>query len=220
MKNLIIIGGENSGKDIVHIVEEINKKNLEWNILGVVDERVELHNQEYLSTKYLGGIEWLETFKEELYIVSGLGKGNSRKRLLDLAVSFKPDIKFANIIHPNAIISKHAKIGKGNIISSLCQIQPSAVIGDFNFLNIGVQVGHDCQVGSYCSLNPNVGMYNSSKIGDFCYLAARSTIIQEAKLGDNIFVVAGTIVNKDVPDSHTAIGCPCKIIDKNFTKLL
>lgn len=218
MKDLVIIGGGNSGKDIIHIVEAINNKNPEWNLLGVIDEKIEFHNQPYLNTKYLGGIDWIKNYQKELFVVCGIGNIAARKRLLDLAAE-NTFVRFPNLIHPSAEISKHSTLGKGNIVSAFCQIQPSAIIGNFNFLNLGVHIGHDCKVGDYCALNPKVGMYNLSQIGNMCYLAARSTIIQKAKLEDGVFVAAGTIVNKDVPEGNTVMGYPCKIFKQNFYSL-
>jgi acetyltransferase-like isoleucine patch superfamily enzyme len=49
-------------------------------------------------------------------------------------------------------------------------------------------------------------------IGRGCFIGARAIIMKGVTLGDRVIVGAGSIVTRDVPDGHIAVGNPARII--------
>ena len=65
MKDLVIIGAGGVGQELTLIVEEINKKKEQWNLLGFIDDNKELYDNKVLGYKVLGGLNWLKKFVNE-----------------------------------------------------------------------------------------------------------------------------------------------------------
>lgn len=71
--------------------------------------------------------------------------------------------------------------------------------------------------------NPNIPIVdqgiNTKKIfiGPNSWIGANVTITQGVKIGRNCVIGAGSVVNKDIPDYHVAIGNPIRLVKKyNF----
>jgi UDP-N-acetylglucosamine acyltransferase len=59
-----------------------------------------------------------------------------------------------NDIHPTAIISRNATIGRGNFIGPFCLIGPNVVIGDGNRLEADVAIGTPAEHRDYFRMDP------------------------------------------------------------------
>ncbi len=51
-------------------------------------------------------------------------------------------------------------------------------------------------------------------IGDDCWIGANATITQGVTIGKHSVIGAGSVVTKDVPDYHIAVGNPAKLVKK------
>ena len=50
------------------------------------------------------------------------------------------------IIHPSAIVSKHARIGRGTVLCAGVVVNAGAVIGENCILNTACSIEHDCNI--------------------------------------------------------------------------
>jgi len=62
---------------------------------------------------------------------------------------------------------------------------------------------------------PNQG-HNRLVIKDGAYIGMRASIIvpKDMEIGENAIIGAMALVNKSVPDGKTAVGVPCRILEK------
>ena len=60
MKNIVIIGAGDLGKEVVWLIEDINKRNPSYLILGFLDNDPEKIGKEFYGYKVLGNDETLE----------------------------------------------------------------------------------------------------------------------------------------------------------------
>jgi sugar O-acyltransferase (sialic acid O-acetyltransferase NeuD family) len=143
----------------------------------------------------------------------GFGNMKFRKKVFEkfMSAGWEP----VNIFHPNAVISKDAKIGKGVLIECGCLITPNPVIGDNVVVNTGSQVNHDniiednVYIASGVILSGGVHIKENTLIDDGVIIALGK------KLGSNCIIGAGAVVTKDVPDNYVAYGNPAKLIREN-----
>lgn len=90
-------------------------------------------------------------------------------------------------------IAKEAKIGKGLVIHSFSSVLISNV-----------------EMGEYCVISPNVYLAGRKdgipKVGDHVFFGLGSRILGNVTIGDYAIIGAASLVIKDVPADHTAIG--------------
>jgi UDP-3-O-[3-hydroxymyristoyl] glucosamine N-acyltransferase len=69
-------------------------------------------------------------------------------------------------IHPTAVISSSATIGKNVFIGAFTCVGDNSRIGDGTQLRAGAKVGDGVSVGSGCVLHPNVFVEDGCRLGD------------------------------------------------------
>ena len=130
------------------------------------------------------------TNASSVFVTSDLGSTDSTTAVL-IAVK-NPKLAFAKTaavlhprkqrepeIHPSAIISKSARLGRSVFIGAFCCVGDNSVIGDGTQLRAGAKIGDRVTVGANCVLHPNVF------VEDGC------------SLGDNVVLHAGVVIGAD-----------------------
>ncbi|WP_339716418.1 UDP-3-O-(3-hydroxymyristoyl)glucosamine N-acyltransferase [uncultured Sneathiella sp.] len=93
-----------------------------------------------------------------------------------IANKFYQPVLGSGDIHPTAVISPKAKLGKNPSIGPYVVIEENVVVGDnciigpHSYLNRAVKLGADCRLGagvvlSFCHIGDNVFIHNGVKIG-------------------------------------------------------
>ena len=120
-----------------------------------------------------------------------------------------------NIIHPNAVVSSSAKLGKGVLIECGCLVTPSPIIGDNVVINTGSQVNHDNIVESHVYIASGVILSGGVTIKENTLLDDGVVITLGTSVGTNCIIGAGAVVTKDIPNNVIAYGSPCKVVREN-----
>lgn len=120
-----------------------------------------------------------------------------------------------NIIHPDAVVSPTARLGKGILIEAGCLITPSPVIGDNVVVNTGSQVNHDNVVEDHVYIASGVVLSGGVTIKTNTLLDDGVIVTLGKTVGSNCVIGAGAVVTKDIPDNVVAFGSPCKAIRDN-----
>lgn len=141
--------------------------------------------------------------------------GNMKKRKSVFERYIANGWEAVNIFHPDAIISKDAKIGKGVLIECGCLITPNPVIGDNVVVNTGSQVNHDNVVEDHVYIASGVILSGGVTIKQNTLLDDGVIVSLGRTVNENCLVGAGGIVTKDIPANMVAYGCPAKVIREN-----
>ena len=120
-----------------------------------------------------------------------------------------------NIIHPNAVVSKNAKLGEGILIECGCLITPNPTIGDNVVINTGSQVNHDNIIEKHVYIASGVVLSGGVKIGENTLLDDGVIVTLGTEVGKNSLIGAGAVVTKNIRDNVVAYGNPAKIIKEN-----
>lgn len=204
MKKIAIFGAGGFGREVVFLIEDINKKNNEWGIIGFFDDGKK--DETINDYKVLGGIEELNEIKEEIYLVLAIGDPIVKKEIFQKINN--PLIKFPILVHPSVIISDKVEIGEGSIICAGNIISVNLKIGRYVIINFDCTLGHDAIIGDFCSFMPSVNISGETEIGECTYFGTGALIINQRKVGKNVIIGAGSAVFKDIPDNCTALGNP------------
>ena len=123
----------------------------------------------------------------------------------------KSGIHFVNAIHPSAIISPSAKIGRGVFVAAGSIIQPHAIIGNHCVINTKASVDHDSIIEEFASLAPGATICGKVKIAEGSAVGPGAVVIEKTSIGKHCVVGANSVVINDFPDYCLLIGNPARI---------
>ena len=117
------------------------------------------------------------------------------------------------IVHPSAIISPSAKIGKGVYIQANAYIWTKVIISDFCIISPGVVIAHHSNIGKACLISTLTGIGASINIEDNVFIGMGATIVTGMSLiGENSIIGEGAVVLKDIEKNSVYAGVPAKKI--------
>lgn len=211
MKDIAIYGAGGFGREVVCLINAINKQANVWNFIGFFDDGKEKGTKNEYG-EVLGGIEELNNLDKPLSIVIAIATPKIVRQLVENIKS--PLIEFPNLIAPDVVIfdENNIEIGKGNIISFGCTLSCNVIIGNFNIFNGGVSIGHDTKIDNYNSIMPAVKISGEVVIGNENYLGVNSTILQQIRIGNYTVVGANSLIIRKTKDGQTYVGSPATII--------
>lgn len=206
MKDIVIVGAGGFGREVAWLIEDINKVNKIWNIVGFVDDSKKLVKQEFSGYKVLGTTEWLKN--QKLYVVVAIGDPNIKAKTIEKINHV--GIYFATLVHPNVIMSDTSEIGVGTIICAGTIITVNAKIGNHIIINLDCTIGHDAVIKDYSTLLPSVNVSGCVNIDSHVNIGTGSAIIQNISICKNVILGAGTVVVKDINEAGTYVGVPAR----------
>ena len=199
MKNIVIIGAGDLGKEIVWLIEDINRVRPEYVILGFLDDNEAKDGREFYGYRVLGGSDRLEAIAEKtpLCAVIAIQDGTVRKTIREAHSGFTA---WQSIIHPAAVIAPSSTVGKGSIVFPHVTVSVDTTLGAFDLLYINAAVCNDCKIGDYVSVMSGASVSERAEIGDECFLAAGSTVYPHKRLGCRVNVGVEATASKDYTD--------------------
>lgn len=208
MKDVVIIGAGGFAREVAWLIEEINKKNEQWNILGFIDDNTENIGKSLNGYKIIGNTDYLNEMNKNIYAVIAIGNGKIRKKVVEKLKKRK----FGILIHPNVSISDSISIGEGSIICSGNILTVNINIGKHVIINLDCTIGHDAVIENFSTFLPGTNLSGETIVEECSTLGTGSTVIQGVKIGKNVMVGAGAVVIRDISDDSTAVGNPARII--------
>lgn len=216
-EKILLVGAGQHARVVLYNIQEQNK----YDVIGILDKNLDKAKEE----KFFEGVPILDIdyskvnlkeLKEKLgvdkFFIS-FGNMKYRKKVWEL---FKNSgWSSVNIIHPNAVISKNAKLGEGILIECGCLITPNPIIGDNVVVNTGSQVNHDNIIENHVYIASGVVLSGGVKIGENTLLDDGVVITLGKKIGKNSLIGAGAVVTKNLEDNIVAYGNPAKVIRLN-----
>ncbi len=190
-KTLLIFGGKSTALEIAEIANEFfyNEFNCVKNVIGDDEQKkndVQLFDSEVVS--YANS--------NKCYYIISFSNHKLRIKIENWMSNIRIDA--FNIIHPNAIISKSAKLGHGNYIAANTIISSYSIIGDHNIINFNTTIGHDAILNNHNIINPGARISGNVKIGSRTLVGANSFIFQGKTIGDDTLIDALTYIDRDI----------------------
>lgn len=209
MKKLIIVGASGFGREIVQWIEDINKIEPTWEILGYIDDNVNAIDGIKDDYKIIGRIQdWIPS--EDEYFVCAVAFPKVKKAVVEILQ--EKGAKFATIIHPTATINKYAEIGEGTVITPRSSASSNVKIGKFASI-LGSGIGHDATIGDFSTLSGRCSINGHVEVGNMCYIACGVSIAPSKKIGNGATVGIGSVVVSNVKAGTTVFGNPAKKVE-------
>jgi len=149
-EDIILVGGGGHCKSVIDVIETAEK----YRIFGIVDTKEKV-GSEVLGYKVIGTDEDLpKIFKEvkkALITVGHIRDFSLRVNLYKYCENI--GFEFPNIISPLAYVSKHATIGKGNVLMHFAFVNAGVKIGNNCIINTKALIEHDAVIEDYCHIS-------------------------------------------------------------------
>ncbi|MFZ6755311.1 acetyltransferase [Undibacterium sp. Dicai25W] len=210
IKNIIIVGAGGLGREIYSLLKpEADACHIR--IAGFVDDTLpvsDMLNENY-PVPLLGSISSYVPVEND-YLVLAIGDPRAK---LELAKALEEKgAKFFSFIHPNAVVSDTAKIGKGVVIYPYCFISADSEISDFVMINCHSGAGHDVFVGDGSTICAHVDLTGHVKVGKAVFIGSHASILPNVEIGDYAKIGAGAIVVRRVKESATVYAQPARTL--------
>ena len=214
MKKIIIFGGGGHAKIINDCIELIKNHK----VVGFIDI---INHESSLKKKlnYLGSVKNLnkiikgESLKN-LFGIAAIGSNITRREIILEVNKLNKSFKWTNIIHPTAIISNTAKIGKGNMFLAGSIICSDTKISDHVSINTGTHLDHDNVFLDFSSTGPGVATGGNVKVGRLSFLGIGSTIKHNISIGNNTVIGGQSFVNRNCSSNSLYFGVPAKRVKR------
>lgn len=216
IEKIILIGCGEHARMIIDNIEEIEN----INVFGLVSDKQEDVGKEIYGYPVIGTDDDVDNIFQQNADLTGyflavgmLLNGNMSVRN-KIAKKLDKKYRAINIIHPFAIVSKHAQIGSGNLFEAYTKVANGAVVGNHCIINSFSAINHDQIIGNNVLIAGNVSMAGK-KIGDNTIIADGASIGFKKSVGKDCIIGDGAVVVKDVPDGCIMVGNPARLLRKN-----
>jgi acetyltransferase EpsM len=210
---IVIIGGRGNGTVVASTIEDCKKAGQNIHCIGFLnDDEKEINGYPVVGKIRNKDWEKLPNDVMFIYTMSKVKLAYERHMMLkNLAI---PLSRFANVVHPTAIVSNQATMGRGNVPMAFAQLGPNATIGNHTLLFTHSYVGHDDTVGEFVFLAAYASTGAWCYIGDGVHLGHKSSMLTRIKIGKYAVTGLGAVVTKDINDFEIVAGVPAKVIGK------
>ena len=173
MKKIVIVGAGGHCKVVIDTIEEINKIEKTYEILGVLDDNKEIKN--VFNYPILSEIESLKNFDEDVVYHIAIGNNVIREKIY----KNNKNREFITIKHPSCIISKYAIIESGTYVGAGTIINAEVYIGMGTLVNKGSIIEHE------------------TKVGEFSHLSYRTLVGSNCRIKNKAFIDMGKIIKRN-----------------------
>lgn len=206
-KPLIIIGAGGFGREVAWLVQDINRRRPEWNLLGFVDDKGPGRTVEGIPI--LGAIDRLFAMEPVPWVALAIADATTRHRLM--CGLEEKGIRLATLIHPSVQMSDFNLFGSGSIICAGSVVTTNVRMGKACIVNPGCFIGHDTVLGDCVSMMPATNLAGEVVVGPGCYFGLNACVINRRCIGEWSVIGAGAVVVRDIPPRSLATGVPARV---------
>lgn len=179
-----------------------------YEVVAYLVDRDPLPQEEFLGAPVLNAPLALLDANLPRRIALGIGD-NAQRQVIGQRVE-AAGFEMPVIIHPMVAIGENVTFGAGTLVCSATIIDPDVTIGKGNILNSGCAIGHDSRTEDYVHICGGTYIGGRCQIKELSFVSLRAIVLPGLIVGRNSQVGAGSMLTKDLPDDHIALGSPAR----------
>lgn len=207
MTDIIIIGAAGCGREVANWIEDINKTEPTWNILGFLDDNPDALKGFPCKYPILGTIKDHKPLENVRYAM-GIASP-AVKKIIGPAMMEK-GARFASVIHPSVRVYSEFEPGVGLIAYPNAKIATGCRIGNFVTLQSTI-LGHDAELEDYVTVSSSCGITGGTKLHEGCFIGDHACIAVGLEVGKNAYVGIGSVVIRSVEENTRVFGNPARV---------
>jgi sugar O-acyltransferase (sialic acid O-acetyltransferase NeuD family) len=204
---VLIIGAGGHGAVVVDILRAAGH----YRPAGFIDADPSLVGQTVAGIPVLGAFNQISKLRPQ-FSQAIVAIGDNRVRRSYEAKLTAAGFELINALHPSAVISPTAELGKNLVIAAGAIVGTSAKIANSVLLNTGCIIDHECVIEHAAHIGPGAKLAGRVRVGPAAFVGIGAAIIPCMRIGEEATVGAGAVVIRDVQDRETVVGVPAKPI--------
>ena len=202
-KKLLIIGASGHGKVIADIALSMGK----YREIAFLDDDQSI--KECMGFPVLGCTQELDSFVVAYEMIVAIGNAQIRQRIMNQIDAVNGTM--ATLIHPQAVISKFAKIGEGTVVMPGAVINADAVVGRGCIINTAATVDHECRISDYVHISVGAHLAGSVVIGERTWIGIGAVVSNNLAICADCMIGAGAVVVDGISVPGTYMGIPARL---------
>lgn len=204
-KPVVLLGAGGHAKVLLDILLE---QNIE--VLGIAEKAGTDLPSDVYGVPVIGNDSDVQQYPpDKVELVNGIGSIGSTALRQKVYEKFKSQgYRFRQVIHPQAIISRRARLGEGVQVMSGAVVNIGTRIRENSIINTNASVDHDCLIGAHVHIAPGVTLSGGVTVGDGSHIGTGVSVVQGIEIGANVIVGAGAVVINNIAAGKTVCGIP------------
>lgn len=212
---LIILGAGGNSLSIIDAVEAANAAGglPRHRIIGILDDLPENRDRSVHGYPVLGPIERGREYADCVFVNGISSVGSFRKRSEIASRAGASADRLATVIHPAAVVSSRAAIGRGSVVLAGSVICPQAVLEEHVLILQGTTVNHHARIGRHATLSAGITVLGHVQVGELAFIGGGSSLAPYVRVGEGALVGMGSVVIRDVAPGRVVAGNPAREIE-------
>jgi UDP-perosamine 4-acetyltransferase len=187
----------------------------QFDVAGLLDPRLELHETTVDGVPVLGGDELLPELRRRgiagFHVgVGSVGDTSLRRRLYDEASG--AGLTAVDAVHADAILSPSSAHGNGLAAMARSVVGARGRLGHNVVVNTAAIVEHDCILGNHVYVASGAVLGAGVEVADGAHVGLGASVNQGLTIGAGAVVGSGAAVVRDVAAGATVVGVPARPI--------
>jgi sugar O-acyltransferase (sialic acid O-acetyltransferase NeuD family) len=209
MKKLVIVGAGGFAREVLWLVQEMNKASENpVQLMGFIGESEGDHLG---GIPVLGNDNWaFQQLDRDVRFVVAIGSGEIRRKT---AIRYlEQGFRAFHLVHPGVYMGDDVTLGQGSIICAGAVLTTNVQIGDFTIVNINATVGHDAVLGHFVTVHPGANISGGVRLADNVELGSGSVLLPEVVAGEGAVLGAGGVALGPLEAGKHYAGVPAREI--------
>lgn len=179
-----------------------------WSIAGFLDDDADAPlGRAPQQALRIGPLGDLTRIGDRQWLVA-TGSLAFRSTLIDRLTQLELGLGLRSVVHPSAVVSPTARIGRGVFIGPGAIVNARATVLDHAIINTGAIVEHECMIGFNTHVAPGATLAGRVRVGSHTLVGLGARVLPSLSIGDRCTVGAGSVVVRSVLDGQTVVGVP------------